>query len=73
MATNSGLQQGIRILDRLSQNSDLFVAFAAIGGILMMIIPIPPLLLDFFLLLNLSLAFLVILSTLYVKKPSDFS
>ncbi len=69
----SGLQHGINFLDKLGQNSDLFVAFAAIGMVLMLIIPVPPLLLDFFLLLNLSLSFLIILSTLYVKKPSDFS
>ncbi len=69
----TGLQQGINFLDRLGQNSDLFVAFAAIGMVMMLIIPVPPLLLDFFLLLNLSLSFLIILSTLYVKKPSDFS
>ena len=67
------LQRGLNVLDSLSKNSDLFVALAAIGGILMLIIPVPPILLDFFLLLNLSASFLIILSTLYVKKPSDFS
>lgn len=67
------LQRGIQVLETLSKNSDLFVALAAVGGVLMLIIPIPPMLLDFFLLLNLSIAFLIILSTLYVKKPSDFS
>lgn len=69
----TGVQQGIHFLDKLSQNSDLFVALAAIGGVLMLIIPVPPILLDFFLLLNLAISFLIILSTLYVKKPADFS
>lgn len=71
--TNAGLTHGIHALEKLAQNSDLFVAFAAIGGVLMLIIPIPPMLLDFFLLINLAVSFLIILSTLYVKKPSDFS
>ncbi len=70
---NVGLQRSLQALDKISQNSDLFIAFAAIGGVLMLIIPVPPLLLDFFLLINLSVSFLIILSTLYVKKPSDFS
>lgn len=72
-APNLGLQRSLQALDKVSQNSDLFIAFAAIGGVLMLIIPVPPVLLDFFLLINLSVSFLIILSTLYVKKPSDFS
>ncbi len=70
---NTGLQQGLLALSKMSKNSDLFVAIATVGVVLMFIIPIPPALLDFFLLLNLSLGFLIILSTLYVKKPADFS
>ncbi|SFB81384.1 flagellar biosynthesis protein FlhA [Brevinema andersonii] len=67
------LEQGFKMLDSLSRHSDLFVALAAVGVVLMLIIPVPPILLDVFLLLNLALSFLIILSTLYVNKPSGFS
>jgi len=67
------LERGFKTLNTISKNSDLFVALAAIGSVLMLIIPVPPMLLDFFLLINLSMSFLIILSTLYVKKPSEFS
>ena len=62
-----------RILGSISKNADLFVALAAIGVVLMLIIPISPIFMDILLILNLSLALLVILSTIYVHKPSDFS
>ncbi|MGL5254757.1 MAG: flagellar biosynthesis protein FlhA [Brevinema sp.] len=67
------LNQGLRALNILSKNSDLFIALSAIGVVLMLIVPIPPFLLDIMLLLNLSLSFLIILSTMYVIRPSDFS
>ncbi|MGL4394631.1 MAG: flagellar biosynthesis protein FlhA [Brevinema sp.] len=71
--TTTNINRGFQALDFISKNIDLLVAFTSIGCVLMLIIPVPPLLLDFFLLLNLSMSFLIILSTLYVKKPSDFS
>ncbi|MGL4562221.1 MAG: FHIPEP family type III secretion protein, partial [Brevinema sp.] len=71
MATNT--ERSFQALNFISKNVDLLVAFTAIGCVLMLIIPIPPMILDFLLLLNLSMSFLIILSTLYVKKPSDFS
>ena len=55
------------------QNSDFIVAIAVIFMLGMMIIPIPPLLLDFFLVLSLSLAVSVLLISIYVQKPLDFS
>ncbi|MGL5722890.1 MAG: flagellar biosynthesis protein FlhA [Brevinema sp.] len=67
------LDQGLRALNTLSKNSDLFIALSAIGVVLMLIVPIPPFLLDIMLLLNLSLSFLIILSTMYVVRPADFS
>ncbi|MGL4367276.1 MAG: flagellar biosynthesis protein FlhA [Brevinemataceae bacterium] len=71
--TQVGIQHGLKALNTISKNSDIFVALAAIGSVLMLIIPIHPILLDFFLMLNLSMSFLIILSTLYVRKPSEFS
>lgn len=71
--TSTAVDRGLKALSAISKNSDLFIALSSIGVVLMLIIPIPPDLLDVFLLLNLSLSFLIILSTMYVVKPSDFS
>ena len=49
------------------------VAVALIVVVLMLIIPIPTFLLDILIIINLALSIMIILSTLYVKKPADFS
>lgn len=60
-------------LSLFKNNSDVFVAIAAIGVVLMLIIPLPTWVLDILLIVNISLSIVIILSTLYIKKPSDFS
>jgi flagellar biosynthesis protein FlhA len=58
---------------KLSDNVDILVAIALIVVVLMLIIPIPTFLLDILIIINLALSIMIILSTLYVKKPADFS
>jgi len=60
-------------LFNLKNNVDIFVAIAAVGVVLMLIIPLPTVILDILLICNLALSMMVILSTMYVKKPADFS
>lgn len=60
-------------LIRVRDNIDIFVAVALILVVLMLIIPIPTFLLDVFLVFNLAISIMIILSTMYVKKPADFS
>lgn len=57
----------------LRDNMDIFVAIALIVVVLMLIIPLPAFVLDILLVLNLAVAMMIILSTMYVKKPSEFS
>ena len=57
----------------LTDNIDILVAVSLIVVVLMLIIPIPTFLLDILIIINLALSIMIILSTLYVKKPSDFS
>jgi flagellar biosynthesis protein FlhA len=54
-------------------NIDIFVAISLIVVVLMLIIPMPTVLLDLLLIINLALSIMIILSTMYVRKPSDFS
>ncbi|MGC8764983.1 MAG: flagellar biosynthesis protein FlhA [Brevinematia bacterium] len=60
-------------LERVKNNLDLFVAVSLIVVILMLVIPFPTFLLDLLLILNLLINLMIILSTIYVKKPSEFS
>lgn len=66
----TGRRLGLSIF---KNNTDIFVAVAAIGVVLMLIIPVPPWMLDILLILNIALSIMIILSTIYVKKPADFS
>jgi flagellar biosynthesis protein FlhA len=53
--------------------SDAIVAVAVVLIVVMMIIPIPAGLLSFFLILNISLSLLVLLVSLFIQEPLDFS
>jgi flagellar biosynthesis protein FlhA len=53
--------------------SDLFVSFGLVVILLVMIIPIPPFLLDMFLALNITVALIIMIITLYVQKSLEFS
>ncbi len=57
----------------LTKNVDILVTFLIIFIILMMIIPIPPVVMDVLLGFNISLSFIIFLICIYTLKPLDFS
>lgn len=61
------------LLSQLARRSDIVLAFAVIGIIGVLIIPIPPALLDFALAFNITFSLVVLLSTLYITHPLDLS
>ncbi|MDR0378129.1 MAG: flagellar biosynthesis protein FlhA [Spirochaetaceae bacterium] len=52
---------------------DIFIAVAVIAVVMMIIVPLPTVLLDTFMALNLVLSLFFLLIVLYTKKPTDFS
>ena len=58
---------------RLARYSDIFLAFGVILIIAMMVIPIPPAMLDLLLTMNISLALVVLLVAMYILTPLEFS
>jgi len=60
-------------LSRLLQRADLLFAFALFGTVLLLVLPVPPVLLDGLLALNVGLSLLVLLAIIYVKDPPEFS
>ncbi|MCF8058700.1 MAG: flagellar biosynthesis protein FlhA [Bacteriovoracaceae bacterium] len=56
-----------------TNNSDLMVAIGLLLVLSVMIVPIPPMLLDLLLALTLSLSIVILLVSVYTKKPLDFS
>lgn len=53
--------------------SDIAIAVIVLGIVLLIIIPLPTFLMDFFLIINISASLLILLITLYTKKTLDFS
>lgn len=58
---------------RLFRYSDITVAAAVILSVVMMIVPVPPGLLSFLLILNISLSLLILLVSLFTQEPLEFS
>ncbi len=60
-------------LRTIAAHTDVALAIAVIGIIALMIIPLPPLLLDILLASNITLAILVLMVSMYITSPLDMS
>ncbi|GIV15965.1 MAG: flagellar biosynthesis protein FlhA [Armatimonadota bacterium] len=69
----TGIALNSRIGGRLGKYSDLIMAVAVLGVVVMLIVPLPEWLLDTCLVVNLASAALIFLTTLYVQEPLQFS
>jgi len=57
----------------LRRLSTLALPLGVIGIILLLVVPLPPLLLDFLIALNIAIGLLVLMTAMYVKRPLDFA
>ncbi len=57
----------------LGANADIMLAIAVVGIIGVLVIPIPPSLLDFLLAFNIAFSLVVLLATLYITAPLELS
>ena len=67
-AEGTGILAGLK-----SESSDILMIVAFIGILMAMILPLHPIVLDFFLALNISFAIMVLITTMYTTKPLEFS
>ena len=58
---------------KVLQRADLLFAFALFGTVMLLVLPMPPFMLDVLLALNIGLSLLVLLGIIYVKDPAEFS
>jgi flagellar biosynthesis protein FlhA len=59
--------------EKYTKNTDLFIAFGVLAIIGVMIIPLPPVLLDISLTLSLAISLLILLTSIYVTRTLDFT
>src|SRR5574344_1060828 len=60
-------------LAKLLKNNDMVLAVGLVTIVAMMILPIPPEILDFLLTINISFSIIILLVCLYTKEPLDYS
>ena len=60
-------------LSELLKNNDISLAIGLVFIVLMMVIPLPPAMLDILLTINISLSVIILLVCLYTKEPLDYS
>jgi flagellar biosynthesis protein FlhA len=65
--------QFLKRFEKLTKNLDLMMALGLIGILTVMLIPLPPFLLDMALTLSLTLSLLILLVSIYTDKALDFS
>src|SRR5262245_5038669 len=63
----------MNFLKKAQRHSDLVAAAAVVLVVAMMVIPLPPFLLDLLITLNISAALMIVVATLYVPRALDFS
>ena len=61
------------VLSRVGRYADLFAAGAVVLVVAMLIIPLPPFLLDLLITLNISVSLMIVVAPLYVPRALDFS
>ncbi len=73
MAGNTTVASVPNFVRRIGQQTDVVLAAAVIGIIVVMILPLPPFILDILLTLSISLSVIILLVSLYIIKPLEFS
>jgi len=61
------------IFARMKNKEDVMVAIGIIGVLGLMLLPLPPVLLDLFLSLSIALSVVIVITSVFVNKPLDFS
>jgi flagellar biosynthesis protein FlhA len=72
-STTAAAPGGMGVLGRILRQSDLMVAIGIVVIVIMMIVPIPHMLLDLFITLNIATALTVVLISVYARRALDFS
>jgi flagellar biosynthesis protein FlhA len=67
------LFQFLKRFEKYTKNTDLFIAFGILAILAVMIIPLPPILLDISLTFSLAIAILILLVSIYTKRALDFT
>ena len=68
-----GIFQFLKKFEKYTKNTDLFIAFGILAILCVMVVPLPPIMLDLALTFSLALSILILLVSIYIKKSLEFS
>ena len=57
----------------LAKRSDLFLAFGVMGILVVLVFPLPPILLDLLLAVSIIISVLILMTSLFIEEPLEFS
>jgi len=60
-------------MQQLGRYGDIILASLVLGVLLIMIVPVPPMVMDVMLAINITIGILILLTSIYILKPMDFS
>lgn len=63
----------VKRFEKLTKNTDLFIAISILMILAVMIVPLPPVALDMALTFSLALSILILLTSVYIKRTLDFT
>lgn len=63
----------MEMIKELNRRSDIIIGFSVVGIIGVMILPVPAILLDLMLSFSISISIVILVTSIYIKKPLDFS
>lgn len=67
------MPQGRSPFAKFGKQADIYMALAVIGILIVLVIPVPPGILDVLLAFNISFSIVILLTTLYITRPLDLS
>ncbi|GAV19420.1 flagellar biosynthesis protein FlhA [Mariprofundus micogutta] len=67
------MQSAAMTLQRIGRQPDVMLAVGVLGILMVMIVPLPPWLMDVLLAANITIGILILLTSIYVLKPLEFS
>ena len=74
LTAQSGAATGIgSMLDRIGRHKHLMVPLAILMLLMVLVVPLPPAMLDILIAANIALAAVILLTTIYMDRPLEFS
>ncbi|MFK8039992.1 MAG: flagellar biosynthesis protein FlhA [Rickettsiaceae bacterium] len=63
----------LKFLSKITKYGDVSLAFVVIGILMVLLFPVPTSLLDFLLAFSISIAFVILMTTLFIQRPLELS